>query len=192
MKYNEYLKFIEKIDTYSMSERNEYVKLENIINLCNNNPFLKNYLSQLKGNTYKIYYCQEMEWDVDPFEVRWSDNMDPTFLYYNNFMEWERYMFDEVGDTISIGDGFEPLELMEEWYYIFIKGEMDKITLDDGKYIIGTHSNEYYIVDPHKYNKELFNTYLNNFNEEGKYVEGPYSDEQLNNFYHNRPHNLPV
>ncbi len=192
MKYTEYLKFLEKIDTSSMSERNEYVKLENIINLCNNNPFLKNYLSQLKGNTYKIYYCQEMEWDVDPFEVTWTDNMDPTFLYYNNFMEWERYMFDEVGDTISIGDGFEPLELKEEWYYIFIKGEMDKITLDDGKYIIGTHSNEYYIVDPHNYNKELFTTYLNNFNEKGKYVGGPYSDEQLNNFYHNRPHNLPV
>jgi len=191
MKYNEYVKLKKDIQIYSEEEWNEFVKLENLINLCDNNSYLKNYLINLKGTSYDIYYCKGMEWDVDLFTDHWSTDMEPTFLYYDSMYEWERYIFDEDGNNISLGDGFIPNELTEEWYNIIKKG-IDKVKLDNGNYVIAGYGNEYFIMEGDKRNKELFKNYLNQYNEKDDYVSDIYTDKELNHFYHNRPHNLPV
>ena len=208
--HKEYLEYKRMVKSFSRIEHDNYVNKDNIFRLCSNNPILKEKLINkfndddiINGTPTNISYMKEMEWDIDVSNDNYDEWMCETFIWVIPEMRWE----DREGGRPSEipeydkGDGEEMELLTEEWYGL-VKDSIDNIKLDDGKYVIEIEGGNIIIVDPHKQNKTLLKEYhIKRSLQIDGFINSPtlcnhidviYNDRELDNFYHNRPHNLPV
>lgn len=206
--FTKYLQYKEELNSFSDMDYEKYTTKKNIEKLCSDNPFLKKLISNVNG---MIFYLKGMEWDIDLYYDEYYDDMFDTFLYVNPDMRWTDRKIGRPENTIDYdkGDGECPCLIKKEFYNI-IKKDINNVRLSDGNYLIGMEESfnqtEFFIVEPHRRNDSLFKEYLENsahdyikdnfnspdFSFDNIPYKVKYSDEELNNFYHNRPNSLKV
>ena len=184
--FKDYITWRKRFYSITNQDYEYYINKRNILHLCSYNTNLRKILVKFYPTIKRTYFLMGMEWDID---VGNYHQPTPAIIHINPEMRWtDRAVGRESLEDIypyEKWDGDHVEDIHPLWVDM-IKDNINNITLSNGNYIILTDQLELQIVEPFYRNTNLFKEYSDN------YSTVIYSEKELNNFYHNRPHNLPV